>query len=81
MKIKIQKLNKDAKIPTYANPGDAGIDLYAIKKYKIKPGQIGLIDTGLAFELPPGIVGLIWDKTSVAMKNGLKSLGGVLDEG
>ncbi len=81
MKIKIQKLHKDARVPTYANPGDAGIDLYAIKKYKIKPGEKGLIDTGLAFELPSGTVGLVWDKSGVAMKNGLKSLGGVLDEG
>jgi dUTP pyrophosphatase len=81
MKVKIKKLHKDAKVPAYANPGDAGIDLFAIKKYKIKPGQIGLIDTGLAFELPPKTVGLVWDKGSVAMKRGLKSLGGVLDEG
>lgn len=81
MKIKIQKLHKDAKVPTYATPGDAGMDLYAVKKYKIKPGQIGLIDTGLAFELPSGTVGLVWDKSGVAMKNGLKSLGGVLDMG
>jgi len=81
MKIKIQKLHKDAKVPTYATSGDAGMDLYAVKKYKIKPGQIGLIDTGLAFELPSGTVGLVWDKSGVAMKNGLKSLGGVLDVG
>ncbi len=81
MKVKIQKLHKDAKIPTYATLGDAGMDLYAIKRYKIKPGQIGLIDTGLAFELPPGTVGLVWDKGGIAMKNGLKTLGGVLDIG
>ncbi len=81
MKVKIKKLNSDAKIPSYSNPGDAGLDLYSVKKYKIKPGEIVLIDTGLTFELPLGTVGLIWDKGSVAMKNGLKSLGGVFDEG
>ena len=81
MNLKIKKLSKEAKVPNYANPGDAGLDLFAIKKYKVKPGEIKLIDTGVAFELPPKTVGLVWDKGSVAMKNGLKTLGGVMDEG
>lgn len=81
MKLKIKKLVKGAKIPGYANPGDAGLDLYSVKKYKVKPGEIKLVDTGVAFELPPKTVGLVWDKGSVAMKNGLKTLGGVMDEG
>ena len=81
MKLRIKKLNKNAKLPRYANSGDAGLDFFAIKKYVIKPRDIKLIDTGIAVELPPKAVGLIWDKGSVAMKNGLKTLGGVCDEG
>lgn len=81
MKLKIKKLKKSAKLPSYANPGDAGLDLHAVRNYKIKPGRIGLVDTGVAVELPRGTVGLVWDKSGMAMKNGLKTLGGVLDEG
>ena len=29
MKVKVQKLDSEAKLPTYANPGDAGMDIYS----------------------------------------------------
>jgi len=79
--MKIKKLNKDAKVPTYTNPGDAGMDLYAVRDYKIKSKDIALIETSIAVELPKGHAGLIWDKSGLATKYGLKVLGGVIDEG
>jgi len=79
--MKIKKLNKDAKVPMYANPGDAGMDLCTVRDYKIKSKDITLIETGIAIELPKGHVGLIWDKSGLATKYGLKVLGGVIDEG
>jgi dUTP pyrophosphatase len=79
--MKIKRLNKEAKIPTYANPKDAGMDLYAVRNYKIKSKDVALIDTGIAIELPRGHAGLIWDNSGLATKYGLKVLGGVVDEG
>jgi len=32
MKIKIKRLHTEAKIPSYANPGDAGMDVFATSK-------------------------------------------------
>lgn len=81
MKIKIKKLNSKAKIPTYAKGGDAGMDIYASEKRVLQPGEIASIQTGIAVELPRGYVGLIWDKSGISHKNGLKTLGGVLDSG
>ena len=81
MEIKAKKLHPDAKIPTYAHAGDAGFDLYAIESVTIPVGARVLISTGIAMEIPSGCVGLIWDKSGLAMNHGLKNLGGVIDAG
>lgn len=81
MKIKIKKLSEDAKTPSYAHFDDAGMDLYAVADILIKVGERVQVPTGLAMELPVGYVGLIWDKSGLSHKHGLKTLGGVLDSG
>jgi dUTP pyrophosphatase len=81
MQLKIKKLHPDAKIPSYAHPGDAGMDLYALERMEIAPGQRVQIRTGIATEFPTGYVGLFWDKSGLSHKHGLKTLGGVLDAG
>jgi len=81
LKILIKKLTKEAKIPSRAYPDDAGIDLYALKEVVLEPGKLATIPTGIAVALPKGSVGLIWDKSGLASSFGLKTLGGVIDEG
>ncbi len=81
MKIKIKKLNEGAKIPSCAHFDDAGVDLYAVSDVLIKVGERVQVPTGLAMELPVGHVGLIWDKSGLSHKHGLKTLGGVIDSG
>jgi dUTP pyrophosphatase len=79
MKIKIKKLHSDAIIPKYAHPGDAGMDLYTVEAFELKPGERKSIKLGIAMEIPSGYVGLIWDKSGLSHKYGLKTLGGVID--
>lgn len=81
MELKIIKLHPDAKIPTYAHHGDAGFDLYAVESVTILAGARVLVGTGVAMEIPDGYVGLIWDKSGLAINHGLKNLGGVIDAG
>ncbi len=81
MEIKIKKLHSVAKIPEYAHSTDAGLDIFSIEKVVIFPGVRVLISTGIAMEIPHGFVGLIWDKSGVATKHGLKTLAGVVDAG
>lgn len=80
-KLKIKKIHPTASIPSYAREGDAGLDLSAIEDAEIPAGARVKIGTGLAFEIPPGHVGLIWDRSGLSTKKGLKSLGGVIDSG
>jgi len=81
MKLTIKKVHPDAVIPSYAHPGDAGMDLYTVERIAYAPGELKAIKTGIAMEIPEGYVGLIWDKSSVAGKGGMKMMGGVIDAG
>ncbi len=80
MQLKIKKLC-DVIVPSYAHPGDAGLDLYAAEAITILPGEKKAVPTGIAMEIPEGFVGLIWDKSGIAIKEGMKTLGGVVDSG
>ena len=79
MILKIKKLNPAAKAPSYAHHGDAGLDLYSAEDKIIKPNERAIVKTGIAMEIPHGYAGLVWDKSGIATKGGLKVLGGVID--
>lgn len=81
MNISIKRLSKNATLPNYAHPGDAGMDVYAAREVKIQPGLREVIPTGIAMEIPEGYVGLVWDKSGRAVKDGLKVMAGVIDAG
>jgi dUTP pyrophosphatase len=79
MKLKIKKLHTDAKVPNYAHYDDAGFDLFSVENIILKAGMRAMIPTGIAMEIPEGYVGLVWDKSGLAMKHGIKTIGGVVD--
>jgi len=81
MQLKIKKTNPSAILPSYAYEDDAAFDLFSIVDITINPGEFKQIPTGIAMQIPTGHVGLIWDKSSIAQKHGLKNLGGVVDSG
>jgi dUTP pyrophosphatase len=81
MLLKIKKVHNDAKVPSFAHPYDAGLDLYALEEVKVEPGKVARIRSGIALEIPDGYVGLCWDKSGVSMNHSIKVLGGVIDSG
>lgn len=81
MKVKIKKLHPDAVIPTYAQDGDAGMDLTSVSWEIDDYGNI-VYHTGLAFEIPQGYVGLIFPRSSICKKDiYLSNAVGVIDSG
>ena len=64
MEVRIKKLNPDAVIPSYAKPGDAGMDLTAISYDYDYEHDNHIYGTGLAIEIPEGYVGLIFPRSS-----------------
>ncbi len=81
MQLRVKKLDTDARLPLYAHKGDAGMDLFALEETVLLPHTQVSIRTGIAFEIPEGYVGLIWDKSGLSHKHGLKTFGGVVDAG
>jgi dUTP pyrophosphatase len=80
LQIKIKKLQLEAKIPVYAKPGDAGLDVYAVSKNETdKYVEYG---TGLAFEIPEGYVMLVFPRSSISKTHLIMANSvGVLDAG
>ena len=78
---KIKKLNKDVVLPSYANYGDAGLDLYSCEDKVLEPGERYTFKLGFAAEFPENYVALVWDKSGLALNFGLTCLAGVIDHG
>ena len=81
MKVKVMKLDAGAKMPRYAKPGDAGMDLYAVSQKFDEHGNY-VYGTGLAMEIPKGYVGLIFPRSSISKTaHSLRNAVGVIDSG
>ena len=83
VKIPIQLCHLDAKIPTYANIGDAGLDIYALDDYTINPGETKLIPTGIKVAIPRGYELQVRPKSGRALKTKLRvaNTPGTIDSG
>ena len=81
MKIKIKKLKPESILPTYANEGDVGMDLYALENYELQPGERRIFWLGFATEFPTGYAAIVKDKGSLPNKGGIHTMGGVFDAG
>ena len=63
--VKIKFLNKDAKVPSYATHGDAGLDLVATSFEYNPEKDVFVYHTGIALEIPYGYVGLVFPRSSI----------------
>lgn len=71
--IKVKKLQAGAKVPTYGTVCSAGADLYAVleEPVTINPHETKVISTGVAFEIPVGLVGLVCARSGLSCKQDL----------
>lgn len=81
MQFKVKLLSPDAKAPAYAHAGDAGMDVYSCEDHTLQPGERHLFKLGFSAEFEPGYVCLVWDRSGLAVKQGLTNLAGVIDAG
>jgi dUTP pyrophosphatase len=81
--VRFFRLDAQARIPSFAHPGDAGMDMFAIEERVLPPGASALIRTGLAIELPPGTEAQVRPKSGLALKHQVTVLNtpGTIDEG
>lgn len=81
--LKVKLINKNAVLPFRANPGDAGLDLFAAEEKLIKSGEAELISTGIILELPEGTEAQVRPRSGLALKHSVTVLNspGTIDEG
>ncbi|MPZ69757.1 MAG: dUTP diphosphatase [Actinobacteria bacterium] len=83
VRLQIKLLHPDAQAPSYAHPGDAGLDLRSVEDIVLKPGQRAAIATGLAVAIPDGYAGFVHARSGRALKEGLAlpNAPGLIDAG
>lgn len=79
MKIPFKKLSSTATIPTRADSGAAGYDLYAAEAIIVPARDRQLVKTDIAVALPAGTYGRIAPRSGLAWKKGLDVGAGVCD--
>ena len=83
MTVSFKRISPDASLPSYARPGDAGMDLKSAEDAVVKPGARLLVHTGLAMALPGGYEAQVRPRSGLALKHGITGLNtpGTIDEG
>src|SRR5579872_5189993 len=73
LKIELMPGNNDLGLPAYATERAAGLDLKAslTEPVILKPGERGVIPTGLKMAIPEGFEGCVRPRSGLAMKQGL----------
>lgn len=72
-KLRFKKLDDKAQMPHYGTEFAAGADLYACMEspLTIYAGTTEFVHTGIAMEIPAGLVGLVYARSGLACKKGL----------
>lgn len=73
-------LDKGAYMPVRGHKDDAGLDLRTPIAFGIDPGGSAKIDTGVHFDIAPGLVGMLKSKSGLNVRFGITSEG-VIDAG
>ena len=83
MTVKCRKIDPAAILPSYAHPGDAGMDVRSVEELVVESGGRKLVRTGLVMMLPPGYEAQVRPRSGLALKNGVTVLNtpGTIDEG
>ncbi|TQR48549.1 dUTP diphosphatase [Bacillus cereus] len=80
LRTKIKRV-RDVELPRYAKPGDSGFDLVAAEDTIIWPGETKVVQTGLAFEIPPGYELQVRPCSGMTRNTKLRVVLGTVDSG
>lgn len=70
--LKVKRLNDTAILPKRATDFSAGFDLFSTENITIEPHSTSKIDTGIAIAVDKNQVGLIFARSGLAIKQGLR---------
>jgi dUTP pyrophosphatase len=69
--LEVRRLDPEVPLPSYAHPGDAGLDLAAASDVELAPGARTAVPTGIAVAIPAGWVGLVHPRSGLARRHGV----------
>jgi dUTP pyrophosphatase len=69
--VLVVRLDAGLPLPSYAHPGDAGLDLLSTVDVEVAPAQRVLVPTGVAVALPDGYAGFVHPRSGLAIREGL----------
>lgn len=83
MRLAVQRLREEARLPTRAHDGDAGFDLYAVEALSLAPGERAKVATGIAVEVPDRCAALVLPRSGLAARHGIALVNapGLVDAG
>ena len=70
--MKVKLLKKTATPPKRANSTDAGMDLFSPKTFSIPPHNQAFVGFGFACEIPEGYCGMIFARSGLGSKDGIR---------
>ena len=81
--VLVRRLDADVLLPSYAHPGDAGVDLVTTVRAEVAPGERVLLPTGIAIALPEGYAAFVHPRSGLAVKYGVSLVNapGTIDAG
>jgi dUTP pyrophosphatase len=81
--VSIKRLHPDARVPSAAYAGDAGLDLSSVERLVLRPGRRSMVGTGLAVAIPPGHAGFVQPRSGLAANHGIAVVNspGLIDAG
>ncbi len=72
IEIFVEVCREDAILPRYANPGDAGMDVYAAEEVVVAPGETVIVPTGLKLALPEGYEIQVRPRSGLSLKTPIR---------
>lgn len=72
IRVKIQKINEDAIIPTYAHSSDAGADVSSVEEVTLAGGETKIVKTGFKIDVPKGYALLIYPRSGMSLKTKIR---------
>lgn len=83
MQLRVVRLDERARLPARAHEHDAGLDLHALERVVLEPGERAAVPTGVAVEIPAGHAGLVLPRSGLAARHGISVVNapGLIDAG
>ena len=78
MRLQVKRI-ADVDMISYTRANDAAFDLRSAEEGVLAPGDKKMFKTGLQMAIPEKHVGLVWDRSGLAAKQGIHVLAGVID--